>query len=168
MKKIRAERKAAGICTHCGKDYATRYSSLCKACQEEARQRNRRAYEQNRQKQYRERKANGICVSCGEVSAEPGFVQCPACREKSRLSRLRGKQTKKKKSSNPDDMTGLGRPCTYCKKNEAIYLDKSAGRFICRDCYIQRCRAINSSRQLVGMKPKYRWLKEIDTVNESE
>lgn len=70
-KEIRDARRAAGLCTICGRESTQGYAT-CEACREYAKKRREH------------RKAIGKCISCGD-DAEYGYVKCAQCMEKDQI-----------------------------------------------------------------------------------
>lgn len=68
QKKMRAERKAAGICTICGKRPVVEGLTYCQTCRENAKQR-------SRIKNIREKWPAGWCCVCGG-EAPKGMKYC--------------------------------------------------------------------------------------------
>lgn len=71
-KETRDARRAAGLCTQCGRQ-ATQGYAMCETCRTKARVAQRKCVER--------RKANEKCVSCGK-DAPQGYTKCEACRER--------------------------------------------------------------------------------------
>lgn len=102
---LREQRKAAGLCTHCGSPTDGRHV-LCDACRARSAESRRnkiasggvcarclaplpQGWEGHTCQKCRDaarsdaerRKAVGMCVRCGREMAVPGIIHCPACRE---------------------------------------------------------------------------------------
>lgn len=78
-KEIRDARRAAGLCTVCGKQSTQGYAT-CEACREKARAAQKKCAER--------KKENGICMSCGNAAPQ-GYTKCEACREKEKTYKKR-------------------------------------------------------------------------------
>lgn len=93
MKKIYAERKAAGLCVKCGKQ--VRRGTLC----EYHRLKKNAQYHgagRERGEAFRERMEKGVCMFCGE-EVVPGYKMCKKCLERVRAT---GKGWRKKDEKN--------------------------------------------------------------------
>ena len=104
-----AERKAAGICTKCGKAPARPERTTCEPCAEQHRARDRarharakaegipyggrdpearrRAGRKRSRRRSEARKAAGLCIRCGNVPPEEGRAMCEPCREDRRAAK---------------------------------------------------------------------------------
>jgi len=87
LREQRARRREEGICTECGKTWAEPGKSMCKACLEALRERERRN-DPDHARKYALRKARidaGLCIDCGRKTVE-GRTRCERCREMRRDS----------------------------------------------------------------------------------
>lgn len=74
MANLRAERRAAGLCTRCGRRKPVKGIDTCRACRKENKEIMARVYER--------RIAAGMCTRCGERPPEPGLSGCCVCLER--------------------------------------------------------------------------------------
>ena len=133
-----AARKAAGICTLCGKAPAIPGKTLCEKCRlisrgyaKKANFMNPKRYNAEASKaRYEARKAAGLCVACGRFPAADGLVNCRECAEKNRKS---AKKSLKKRRTTLKQ-AGV---CTNCGKAPA-----AEGHAYCENC-IQKHRERN-------------------------
>ena len=108
-RQVHAERKAAGICTKCGRAQARPERTTCEPCAEQHRARDRERHarakaegipyggrdpEARRQagrkrsrRRSEARKAAGLCIRCGHVAPEEGRTMCEPCREDRRAAK---------------------------------------------------------------------------------
>ena len=108
-RRLHAERKAAGICTRCGRAPAPPERTTCKPCAERHRARDRARYAkakargipyggrdpEARRRDGRERgrrrgearKAAGLCIRCGNVPPDEGRSMCEPCRDDRRAAK---------------------------------------------------------------------------------
>ncbi len=108
-RRLHAERKAARICTKCGRAPARPDRTTCKPCAELHRARDRARYARTkaqgipyggrdpeaRRRDGRERgrrrsearKAAGLCIRCGHVPPEEGRSMCEPCRDDRRAAK---------------------------------------------------------------------------------
>ena len=104
-----AERKAAGICTKCGRAQARPERTTCEPCAEQHRARDRerhararaegipyggrdpearrRAGRKRSRRRSEARKAAGLCIRCGHVAPAEGRAMCEPCREDRRAAK---------------------------------------------------------------------------------
>ena len=104
-----AERRAAGICTKCGRAPARPERTLCEPCAEQHRARDRtrhatakaegipyggrdpearrRAGRKRSRRRSAARRATGLCIRCGNVAPEEGRAMCEPCREDRRAAK---------------------------------------------------------------------------------
>ena len=108
-RRLHAERKAAGICTRCGRTPARPERTTCEPCAElhRARDRARHARAKTRgipyggrdpearrrdgrergRRRSQARRAAGLCVRCGHVPPEEGRSMCEPCRDDRRAAK---------------------------------------------------------------------------------
>ena len=108
-RQVHAERKAAGICTKCGRAQARPERTTCEPCAEQHRARDRerharakaegipyggrdpearrRAGRKRSRRRSEARKKAGLCIRCGNVSPEEGRSMCEPCREDRRAAK---------------------------------------------------------------------------------
>ena len=76
MRELYAERKAAGICTKCGKEKAEQGRTMCRKCLDAKSE-----YERENKVYF---KQLGICTRCRKNRAMKGRTTCIECTEKDR------------------------------------------------------------------------------------
>ena len=108
-RQVHAERKAAGICTKCGKAPARPERTTCEPCAEQHRARDRerharakadgipyggrdpearrRAGRKRSRRRSEARKEAGLCIRCGHVAPQEGRAMCEPCREDRRAAK---------------------------------------------------------------------------------
>ena len=108
-RRLHADRKAAGICTKCGRAPAPPERTTCEPCAEQHRARDRarhakakaegvpyggrdpearrRAGRKRSRRRSEARKAAGMCIRCGNVPPEEGRAICEPCREDRRQAK---------------------------------------------------------------------------------
>ncbi len=106
-RQLHAERKAAGICTKCGRAPACPERTTCEPCAEQHRDRarharakaegipyggrdpeaRRRAGRKRSRRRAEARKASGLCTRCGNLPPEEGRSMCEPCREDRRQAK---------------------------------------------------------------------------------
>lgn len=170
QRRVKREREAAGLCTVCGKRKPLPGIKMCPDCQAKKRAAGakyktpeyRRKYCEKTKMRYAERIAQGLCGVCGLRPFREGKHTCPECAEKLRI-RARGDYQKRVAENNNDPRKMVERPgrCAYCHSETVIYLDKSYNRWMCAECYVKRCQAIDSIRGHERMQPRFKWLKEV-------
>ena len=82
LRRRRARRKRAGLCTDCGQARPPKGKRKCAKCQGAANGGSKRAYA--------ERRAAGVCTRCGG-KRDSEYLECDGCRERQRLQRARRK-----------------------------------------------------------------------------
>ncbi len=73
------KRKAAGLCTRCGKLKAGPDCLICSECRAKVNMQNSLARKRRRARLI----AAGLCERCGKVPAMPGIKKCESCAQKS-------------------------------------------------------------------------------------
>ena len=108
-RRLHAGRKAASICTRCGKAPARPERTTCEPCAEQHRARDRarharakaegipyggrdpearrRAGRKRSRRRSEARKAAGLCIRCGNVPPEDGRAMCEPCRDDRRAAK---------------------------------------------------------------------------------
>ena len=140
-----AERKAAGICTKCGRAPARPERTLCEPCAEQHRARDRtrhaqakaqgipyggrdpearrRAGRKRSRRRSETRRAAGLCIRCGNVPPEEGRAMCEPCREDRRVAK-RARHAERRAA-------GL---CVHCAA------PAPGGKAYCEPCAVTRSR----------------------------
>lgn len=110
---LRASRKAAGLCIHCGK--AADRGTRCSACAERDAD--------NRKRYLARDRAAGVCISLGcRRKARPNRVTCNRCaRKQADDARKRKRRGVCQKCSNTAHAGGY---CKACRKKRARYMRK--------------------------------------------
>ena len=140
-RRLHAERKAAGICTKCGRAPARPDRTTCEPCAEQHRARDRarharakaqgipyggrdpearrRAGRKQSRRRSEARRAAGLCIRCGAVPPEEGRSMCEPCRDDRReAKRVRHRERR---------AAGLCVNCATPAPDGKAYCDPCAG-----------------------------------------